>query len=103
MLAMRERECIFIPLKIAKRKRYKNAVDGVVLTAIQIAEDPIQAPNNSATVFNTRTARGRLLLLDPARGEEKFRENSGSTTAWWWSLWYSCRASPSYTDKKDEV
>ena len=41
MLATRERECIFIPLKIAKRKRYKNAVDGVILTAIQIAEDPI--------------------------------------------------------------
>ena len=37
----RERECIFIPLKISKRKRYKNAVDGVVLAAIQIAEDPI--------------------------------------------------------------
>ena len=37
----RERECIFIPLKIAKRKRYKNAVTGVVLAAIQIAEDPI--------------------------------------------------------------
>ena len=30
----RERECIFIPLKIAKRKRYKNAVDGVVPMAI---------------------------------------------------------------------
>ena len=45
MLAMRERECIFIPLKIAKRKRYKNAVDGVVLAAIQFVEDPIQAPN----------------------------------------------------------
>ena len=40
-IATRERECIFIPLKIAKRKRYKNAVDGVVLAAIQIAEDPI--------------------------------------------------------------
>ena len=38
---MRERECIFIPLNIAKWKRYKNAVDGVVLAAIQIAEDPI--------------------------------------------------------------
>ena len=36
-----ERECIFIPLKIAKRKCYKNAVDGVVLAAIQIVEDPI--------------------------------------------------------------
>ena len=41
MLAAREREYIFIPLKIAKRKRYKNAVDGVVLEAIQIAEYPI--------------------------------------------------------------
>ena len=38
---MRERECICIPLKIAKRKGYKNAVDGVVLAAIQIVEDPI--------------------------------------------------------------
>ena len=41
MLPTRERECIFIPLKIAKRKIYKNTVDGVVLAAIQIAEDPI--------------------------------------------------------------
>ena len=41
MLAMRERECIFIPLKIAKQKRYKNTVDGVVLAVIQIAEDLI--------------------------------------------------------------
>ena len=31
---MREREFIFIPLKIAKRKRYKNADGGVVHTAI---------------------------------------------------------------------
>ena len=36
-LATRERECIFIPLKIAKR--YKNADEGVVLAAIQIAVD----------------------------------------------------------------
>ena len=40
-LATRETECIFIPLKIAMRKHYKNAVDGVILAAIQIAEDPI--------------------------------------------------------------
>ena len=36
---MRERECIFIPLKITKRKRCKNAVGGVVHAAIQIAVD----------------------------------------------------------------
>ena len=36
----RERgECIFIPLKIAMRKRYKNANEGVVLVAIQITVD----------------------------------------------------------------
>ena len=41
MLATREMECIFIPLKIAKRKHYKNTVDGIILAAIQISEDPI--------------------------------------------------------------
>ena len=39
-LATRERgECTFIPLKIMTRKRYKNADEGVVLIAIQIAVD----------------------------------------------------------------
>ena len=37
-------------------------------------------------MFNTRTERGRLLLLDPSRGEEKLRESSGSTRAWWWKI-----------------
>ena len=32
-------ECIFIPLKSAMRKRYKNAVGGVVHAAIQIRVD----------------------------------------------------------------
>ena len=32
-------ECIFIPLKIAMRKRYKNAVGGVAHEAIQIATE----------------------------------------------------------------
>jgi ATP/ADP translocase len=50
-------ECIFIPLKIAKRKRYKNAVDGVVLAAIQIAVDPIKCRTDGTSAFNTRTAR----------------------------------------------
>ena len=40
-LATRERGCIFIRLKIVMRKRYKNADEGVVLAAIQIAEDPM--------------------------------------------------------------
>ena len=29
---------------------------------------------DGASAFNTHTARGRLLLLDPARGEEKLME-----------------------------
>ena len=36
-----EDECIFIPLKIAMWKRYKNTGEGVILAAIQIAEDSI--------------------------------------------------------------
>ena len=28
-------------------------------------------------------------------------ESSGSTMAWWWSLWYSCRASPSTTEEEE--
>jgi hypothetical protein len=57
---------------------------------------------DGASAFNTRTARGRLLLLDPARGEEKLRESSGSTTAWWrWSSWFSGRASLSTTEEEE--
>ena len=58
---------------------------------------------DGASAFNTRTARGRLFLLDPARGEDKLRESSGSTTAWWWSLRFSGRASPSTTEEEEEV
>ena len=38
LLAMRG-ECIFMPLKIASRKRCKNVDEGVVLEAIQVAVD----------------------------------------------------------------
>ena len=85
------------------RKRYKNADEGVVLAVIQIAEDPIQCRTDGTSAFNTHTARGRLLLLDLARGEEKLRESSGSMTAWWWSLQFSGRASPSTTEEEVEL
>ena len=53
-------------------------------------------------MFNTRTTRGRLLLLDTSRGEEKLRENSDNTmTWWWWSSWFSSRASPSTTEEEE--
>ena len=54
-------------------------------------------------MFNTHTARGHLLLLDPARGEDKLRENSGITREWWWSLRFSYRASPSTTGEEEEL
>ena len=47
-----------------------NEVDGVVLVVIQITDD--RAPGTSA--FNTRMEQRRLLLLDPARGEERLME-----------------------------
>ena len=56
---------------------------------------------DGASAFNTCTARGRLLLLDPARGEEKLRESSGNTIAWWWSLQFSVEASPSTTTTQE--
>ena len=58
---------------------------------------------DGTSAFNTRTAQGRLLLLDPARGDEKLRENSGSTMAWWWSSWFSGRASLSTTEEEEEL
>ena len=50
----RESECIFIPLKIAKRKRYKNADEGVILVAIQIAvESDLSAEQRRLCVQQT--------------------------------------------------
>ena len=88
-------------MKIAKRKRCKNADERVVLVAIQIAVDSdLSAEPRRLRVQHTYSL-GRLLLLDPARGEDKLRESSGSTTAWWWSLQFSGRASPSTTEEEE--
>ena len=35
--------------------------------------------------------------------EDKLRENSGSTTAWWWSSWFSDRASLRSTVEEEEL
>ena len=58
---------------------------------------------DATSAVNTSIARGRLLLLDPARGEEKLRESSGRMTEWWWSLQFSGRASPSTTEEEVEL
>ena len=46
--------------------------DVVVLDVIQITDDLRRTDGTSA--FNTRTEQPRLLLLDPAMGEERLRE-----------------------------
>ena len=70
-------------MKIVMRKHYKNVVGGFVHAAIQIAVDSdLSAEQRRLRVQHTYS-RGRLLLLDPARGEEKLREKSYNTTAWW--------------------
>ena len=55
-----------------ERKRSKNGDDVVVLDVIQITDD--QRRTDGTSTFNTRTEQPRLLLLDPARGEERLRE-----------------------------
>ena len=89
-------------MKIVMRKRYKNADEGVVLAAIQVAVDSDLSAEQRRRRVQHMYSPGTLLLFDPARGEEKLRENSGSTTAWWWwSSWFSGRASPSTTEEED--
>ena len=73
MLATRERECIFIPLKIGSGSVQENGVDGVLLVVIQITDD--LAPNGRhLRVQHTYGWGRRLLLLDPARGKQRLME-----------------------------
>ena len=67
---MRERECIFIPLKIAKRKRYKNAVGRVVHEAIQIAaESDLSTEQRCLRVQHTYTRDVSSFLIQ--QGERR--------------------------------
>ena len=75
---MRE-ECIFIPLKIAMRKRCKNAVGGVVHEAIQItAESDLSTEQRCLRVQHTFSSETSLVLLIQLRP----RESSVSTMVW---------------------
>ena len=71
MLATRERECIFIPLKIAKRKRYKNAVGGVVHAAIQIAVDSDLSDERMAPLRSTHVQPGDVSSFLIQQGERR--------------------------------
>ena len=74
---MRKREeFIFIPLKNARRKRYKNAVGGVVHAVIQIAVDSdLSAEQRRLRVQHTYSP-GTSPLLDPARRRERLRKTA---------------------------
>ena len=86
-LATREGECIFIPLKIAMWKRYKNAVGGVVHAMIQIAVDSDLSAEWTAPPRSTHVHPGDVSHALIQQGErERLRKtpSSSSTTAWWW-------------------
>ena len=71
MLATRERECIFIPLNIAKRKRYKNAVGGVVHAMIQIAVDSDLSTERTAPPRSTHVQPGDVSSFLIQQGERR--------------------------------
>ena len=79
------RECIFIPLKTVTWKRYKNADEGVVLVAIQIAVDS----DLSADQRHLRVQHTCSPVMYPApcsskeEGEVEEDGSSSSTAAWW--------------------
>ena len=78
-------ECIFIPLKIAMRKRYKNAVGGVVHAAIQIAVDSDLSAETTAHPRSTHVQPGDVscaLIQQGERGRLGKTPSSSSTMAW---------------------
>ena len=85
-LATRVRgEFIFIPLKIATRKRYKNADEGVLLVAIQIAVDSDQsAEQRRLHVQHTCSpVTSPAPLSSKEEGEVEEEGSNNNTTAWW--------------------
>ena len=83
MLATRERECIFIPLKIAKRKHYKNADEGVVLAVIQITDDQVSNGRHLHVQNTYGVDDVSSFLIQQGEGEVEEDGSSSSTTAWW--------------------
>ena len=66
-----EDECIFIPLKIMMRKRYKNAVGGVVHGAIQIAVDSDLIAERTAPLCSTHVQPGDVSSFLIQQGERR--------------------------------
>ena len=68
---MRGEECIFIPLKIAMRKRYKNAVGGVVHEAIRIAAESDLSAERTAPPRSTHVQPGDVSPFLIQQGERR--------------------------------
>ena len=66
-----EDECIFIPLKIVMRKRYKNAIGGVVHAAIQIAVDSDLSTERTAPTHSTHVQPGDVSSFLIQQGERR--------------------------------
>ena len=66
-----EDECIFIPLKIAMRKHYKNAVGGVVHAAIQITVDSDLSAEWMAPPCSTHVQPGDVYSVFYQQGERR--------------------------------
>ena len=89
--------CIFIPLKIAKRKRFINAVDVVV---------HLHDPPRSSIERRTPPRTTHIQLDDVPRTliqlsvEGEFRQHDGVVTI---LMFYRCRASPKHRYDITEV
>ena len=77
-----------IPLKIAMRKRCKNADEGVVLVAIQIAVDSYLSTERTVPPRSTHVQPGDVSHALIQQGERerlgKTPSSSNTTTWWWW-------------------
>ena len=96
---------IFIPLKIAKRKRYKNAVGGVVHATIQIAVDSDLSAERTAPPRSTHVQSGdvshALIQQGGGRGWGRLRPAAAQRHGGDGGAWQSCRASPSATEEEE--
>ena len=70
-LATERGECIFIPMKIAMRKRYNNMVGGVVHAAIQIAVDSDLSAERTAPPRSTHVQTGDVSSFLIQQGERR--------------------------------
>ena len=97
---------MFIPLKIAIRKRCKNADEGVVLVAIQIAVDSDLSTERTVPPRSTHVQPGDVshALIQQGERERLGRLHPAATRrhGGGGGAWQSRRASPSTAGEEEE-